>query len=1824
MHRRLRIVARRLYQFALFSFVSLAATHCARIQELGSRFFAKSGTATVKGTVSGLNGTGLIISVNGQLQSVSAGNVSFASSIINGDAYTLAVAVQPSLPAQVCIFTSPTTGVASDGAILFALQCNAPPAWAIQGTTTGYAGSGLQVQLNGGEIITVTGSSFSFSTNISDTQPYNVQVKTQPTGPAQICTAQRNVGVVTGANVTDISINCSTVTFSVGGFVTGLASGASVTVQVNGTQSTARAIDGFFTFANKLADQTAFDVVVQTQPTGQTCSVSRGSGIVDGPGSYAALIQCSSTTHTISGTISGLSGGYTTLVSSAGEYLPVTANGAFSFTKNFALNADYVIEVFRNPAAPAQTCTVANATGTITANVTNVAVSCTTTGYSIGGTSTISGLTSAGLVLRLNGSSDVAVAANSTSFNFSETIASGSSYSVTIASQPTGQKCTLSNASGTAGATVTNVTVNCVNGYTVGGTVTGYTGSNLVLRNTINGTPLDLVISSNTAFAFPDLLVAGDTYSVAVANFPETPYQNCTIANAAGTIAAANITNVNITCTNVTLAFTAVSSTPSEAAGAHGIALSLVGTTPRAGSVQVTITGGSATDTLDYTLASTTISWAALATPGNVVANIIDDAFNEGNETLQISLSNPVGITLGAQTTHTVTITDNDAASAVGAVIATAEYYDADRNGKIDHVKVTFDKAVKDSSQVGWVNATTNIGVSSQWLIAGYSGVQFVPQVCIDRSVPANGNCTDGGDITDVVDNAVIWLKFTESSTYDTGATPDLTGVDVTLKTVATSPNDCYIYTSGATCQTATSADFATGAVAEADKAEPILVAAWSDPIIDAWQLRLQFSEAADTTNNAACGTVIVNTDFTYNNTSGAGASSLRTDFADSNGCDLTSGNYYIIPRVNSRFIYGDLNSDTVTIAAAVFYDTLGNASIATTKTITYDPNLELYYPMDGGAPVSDTNSLVHDVSGKGRNGTTSGGTKLARDLGENTNQAYIFDGGDDQITATGYTGVNGNADRTVSLWVQTSSPKTTNGYISWGTNTTNSKFTLGHDPSTGEVYFHSFSRTKSGQKHIVDDGWHHVAITFANDGTPQIADLQFYVDGVAVAQSAITNDVMNTIAGTDLRLGRDIQGGQWLRGKLDEVRLYSRALSAIEIKKLAVKVPGGVLIDLPISSTDTGTDYSGNGYNFTPTGTPAYGGDRYIVPNDSSVFSGDDRFIGPAVNLGDQITLSIWAYHTTNGPLNNGNDTMIANGPSGGVGDGFRVSLNTWNTEDRKIILESGNGSVGENFATSGAVFTTDRWYHIAVTMNRTAGSANIYVDGALVQSGTIRTDFSTTAAIHLGQMTTGNGRFYGSLDAFRVYNRALSAGEVKALATEIDRGLVAYYPLDDNLTAGTVTDYSGIGNDLTINGTPAIVNDRSNNASAAYSFDSSAKYLSKTTTSGLPSGSADRTMCAWTKVSTFQSYYQGILQYGSGSNTNASGLTLDSNNRPSFNNWVGEQNSPIVAAVGSWYHSCAVSDAASQRLYVNGNLESSGALTLATSGTTLRVGRNLGSGNFDGAVDDVRIYNRALSLAEIRELSGFAPGQVSNQTLWLDAGRAVFNNGGATLATSTQSVQQWNDISFANGAANAKNVSQATSGQRPSWQTNAINGQPVLRFDGVDDQLELASLLGSDMFAADEANFFVVQKQSTAKDLNATFYWSVSASNRAVLHISQSDSLVFDFPSTGGTGRLTVAQPTGWDDAFHITEAFRATTQAVELKVDSTLIGSGIRSGTLGTGSTTTLYIGASSGGSYNFHGDIAEILVYKRGLAATERDKITCYLSKKYAIAVSATCD
>ena len=162
--------------------------------------------------------------------------------------------------------------------------------------------------------------------------------------------------------------------------------------------------------------------------------------------------------------------------------------------------------------------------------------------YTIGGT--VSGLAGQSLVLRNNGTNDLTVASNG-SFVFSLPVNSGSSYAVTVVTQPAGQTCTVGSGSGTANADVINVAVNCTNNaYTVGGSVSGLASNQTVvlLNNNVNS----ITVTVNGSFTFSDSINSGSAYAVTVGTQPAG--QTCSVANGSGT-ASSNVTTVSITCT---------------------------------------------------------------------------------------------------------------------------------------------------------------------------------------------------------------------------------------------------------------------------------------------------------------------------------------------------------------------------------------------------------------------------------------------------------------------------------------------------------------------------------------------------------------------------------------------------------------------------------------------------------------------------------------------------------------------------------------------------------------------------------------------------------------------------------------------------------------------------------------------------------------------------------------------------------------------------------------------------------------------------------------------------------------------------------------------------------------------------------------------------------------------------------------------------------------------------------------------------------------------------------------------------------------------------
>jgi trimeric autotransporter adhesin len=179
--------------------------------------------------------------------------------------------------------------------------------------------------------------------------------------------------------------------------------------------------------------------------------------------------------------------------------------------------------------------------------------------YTIGGT--VTGLTGGGMVLQNNGVDDVQVPNDGSGIYtgvFPTPLAAGTTYSVTILTQPSGQGCQLSNASGTVGTSnVTNITAVCSNlqagsNYTVGFNVLGLTGTGLQLFNNSGDQTAPIIPNGGApvsgTFSIP--LAIGALYSVTIAN--GVIGQSCSVTNANGsgngTIASANITGITITC----------------------------------------------------------------------------------------------------------------------------------------------------------------------------------------------------------------------------------------------------------------------------------------------------------------------------------------------------------------------------------------------------------------------------------------------------------------------------------------------------------------------------------------------------------------------------------------------------------------------------------------------------------------------------------------------------------------------------------------------------------------------------------------------------------------------------------------------------------------------------------------------------------------------------------------------------------------------------------------------------------------------------------------------------------------------------------------------------------------------------------------------------------------------------------------------------------------------------------------------------------------------------------------------------------------------------
>ncbi|MGJ7524769.1 hypothetical protein [Variovorax sp. GB1P17] len=355
----------------------------------------------------------------------------------------------------------------------------APPAarFALAAKVSGLLGSGLVLQNSAGNDLAVTADgSVTFSPTLPTGTAYAVTVKTQPTGPSQVCTVANASGVVGTGDVTDLTVICSTQSFSVSGTVTGLAGSGLVLQNSAGDDLAISAPGGAFRFAVPVASGGSYVVTVKAQPRtpSQICSVGNASGTMAGSDVTNVKVVCATQSFTVSGTVSGLAGSGLVLQNNASDDLAVSApGGAFRLAMPVASGASYVVTVRAQPRTPSQICSVVNGSGIVTDhNITNVSLVCATQSFTVGGT--VSGLVGgAAVVLRNNGTDDVAVSTNG-AFSFATPVADTAAYAVTMGPPPAWHDCVLSQGSGTlAGAAISNVAVACTRHVYVSTITTG-------------------------------------------------------------------------------------------------------------------------------------------------------------------------------------------------------------------------------------------------------------------------------------------------------------------------------------------------------------------------------------------------------------------------------------------------------------------------------------------------------------------------------------------------------------------------------------------------------------------------------------------------------------------------------------------------------------------------------------------------------------------------------------------------------------------------------------------------------------------------------------------------------------------------------------------------------------------------------------------------------------------------------------------------------------------------------------------------------------------------------------------------------------------------------------------------------------------------------------------------------------------------------------------------------------------------------------------------------------------------------------------------------
>ena len=585
----------------------------------------------------------------------------------------------------------------------------------------------------------------------------------------------------------------------------------------------------------------------------------------------------------------------------------------------------------------------------------------------------------------------------------------------------------------------------------------------------------------------------------------------------------------------------------------------------------------------------------------------------------------------------------------------------------------------------------------------------------------------------------------------------------------------------------------------------------------------------------------------------------------------------------------------------------------------------------------------VGDASGSGNVGSVVGASwSTAGKFGG----ALVFNGSNARVNVPDSASLHLTGGMTLEAWVYPAT--TSNGWRDVVYKGNDNYYLEGSSlnggrPAGGGTFGGANANVYAGSA-LAANTWSHLALTY--DG----AALRLYVNGTLVSTQAQTGSI--AVSSNPLQIGGDTIWGQYFNGRIDEVRVYNTALSAASIQTdmntpigsggggdtTAPSTPGGLATG-GVGETSVTLSWGASNDDVAVTGYRLYldGSEVNTSPSTSYVFGG--------LSCGHSYMLGVAAFDAA------GNQSATAT-----IGAQTSVCSDTTPPSAPGTLTASaaGSGSIGLAWG---------------------AASDNVAVTGYQVFrcQGTGCSSF-TQVATPTGTSYTDTGLSAGTGYSYRVRARdaAGNTGAYSNTATATTQsapsGLVGAWGFDEG-SGLSVGDASGSGNVGSVVGA---------SWSTAGKFGGALVFNGSSARVNVPDSASlhltgGMTVEAWVYPATTSNGWRDVIYKGN-DNYYLEGSSLNGG-RPAGGGTFGGANANVYAgsalAANTWSHLALTYDGAALRLYVNGTLVSTQAQTgsIAVSSNPLQIGGDTIWGQyFNGRIDEVRVYNTALSAASIQ----------------------------------------------------------------------------------------------------------------------------------------------------------------------------------------------------------------------------------------------------------------